>query len=72
MLIRCIILKVKKDYYIAQHNYSKKKYKIIRNENICELNTGADHEFYCIKKVRKMMKDILIPISEEQAFSMKD
>ena len=72
MIIRCTILKVKKDYYIGQHNYMKKKFKIIRNENIRELKPGADHEFFCIKKVRMVMKDILIPISEEQAFSMND
>ena len=72
MTIRCTILKVKKDYYIAKHNYMKKKFKIIRNENIRELKTGEDYEFYCIKKVRRIMKDILIPISEEQALSMKD
>lgn len=72
MIIRCTILKVKKDYYIGKNEYMNKKFKIVRNEHIRELKTGADYEFYCIKKDRNIMKDILIPISEEQAFSMND
>lgn len=66
MTARCKILKVAKDYYIGKNSYSNKKFKIIRNEHIRELKRNDDYEFYC-KREKGLLRDILIPISEEEA-----
>ena len=70
MTVRCIILKVTNDYYIGKSFSTNKTLKIIRNEHIRELKRKDDYEFYC-RREKRFFRDILIPISEEEAFSME-
>lgn len=69
MTIRLTILKVCKDYYIGRDNYTKKKFKVVKNEHIRPLKKNDDYEFYC-RREKRFLRDILIPISEEEAFKM--
>ncbi|ASW42382.1 MULTISPECIES: hypothetical protein [Eubacteriales] len=71
MTVRCTIIKVKKDYYIGKNLYTNKTFKIIKNQHIRELKRNDDYEFYC-KREKGLFRDILIPISEEEAFKMAD
>ena len=67
MTIRVTIKKVKNKYYIAKSSYNK-TFKIIKNEHIRTLYKNDDYEFYCIR-TKGIFRDILIPISEEEALS---
>ncbi|WP_300383820.1 hypothetical protein [Clostridium sp.] len=71
MTVRCTILKVTNDYYIGKSFCMNKTFKIIRNEHIRELKKKDDYEFYC-RREKGLFRDILIPVSEEEAFSMED
>ena len=70
MTVRLTILKVCKNHYIGIENFSKKKFKVIKNEHIRTLKKNDDFEFYC-RSEKGFLKDILIPISDEEAFKMK-
>lgn len=65
MLYRLIITKVKKDYYIGV-SFSGTKYKIHNNEYVGKYKVGSDISFYA-KKENGFLKDLLIPISDEEA-----
>lgn len=65
MLYRLIITKIKKDYYIGV-SFNGTKYKIHKNEHIGNYKMGSDISFYA-KKENGFLKDILIPISDEEA-----
>lgn len=67
MTIRVVILKVRKKYYIGKNSFNK-TFKILKNEHIKNLNRNDDYEFYC-KKQKGFFRDILIPISEEEALN---
>lgn len=69
MTIRLTILKVTKNYYIGKHLVTNKKFKVLKNEHIRSLRKDDDYEFYC-KREKGILRDILIPISEEEAFTM--
>lgn len=71
MTVRCTILKVTNSYYIGKNFCTNKTFKIMRNEHIRELKKKDDHEFYC-RREKGFIRDILIPISEEEAFRMND
>lgn len=68
MAIRCIIIGVKKNYYIAK-DWNGNRYKIIKNEYLNNKHKGDDFYFYA-KKEKKLFRTILIPISEEEAFNI--
>lgn len=65
MLYRLIVTKVKKDYYLGV-SFSGTKYKVFNNEHIGTYKIGSDISFYA-KKENKLFKDLLIPISDEEA-----
>lgn len=65
LIYRLIITKTKKDYYIGV-SFNGTKYKVHSNEHIGTYKVGADISFYA-KKEKGFLKDILIPISDEEA-----
>ena len=65
MIYRLIITKAKKDHYIGV-SFNGTKYKVHSNEHIGTYKVGADISFYA-KKENGFLKDILIPISDEEA-----
>ncbi len=65
MLYRLIITKAKKDYYVGV-SFSGTKYKVYNNEYIGSYKVGSDISFYA-KKESGFFKDVLIPISDEEA-----
>lgn len=71
MLKRVIITKVCSKYYIAKYVFDGKKCKIVRNEHIKTLAKGVDYQFYCKEQTVKFGRNLLIPISEEEAFADK-
>ncbi|MBU3106748.1 hypothetical protein [Clostridium gasigenes] len=65
MLYRLIITKAKKNYYVGV-SFSGRKYKVYNNEYIGSYKVGSDISFYA-KKENGFFKDVLIPISDEEA-----
>ncbi|MBU3087491.1 hypothetical protein [Clostridium gasigenes] len=65
MLYRLIITKAKKNYYVGV-SFSGTKYKVYNNEYIGSYKVGSDISFYA-KKESGFFKDVLIPISDEEA-----
>ena len=65
MLYRLIITKAKKNYYVGV-SFSGTKYKVYNNEFIGSYKVGSDISFYA-KKESGLFKDVLIPISDEEA-----
>lgn len=65
MVYRLIITKVKKYHYIGV-SFSGTKYKVYNNEYVGSYKVGSDISFYA-KKESGFFKDILIPISDEEA-----
>lgn len=61
---RCIIKSEKGSYYVGI-DYNGNKFNIVKNKNIrCKI--GDDFYFYAIKE-KGIMRDRLIPISDEEA-----
>lgn len=69
MTARLTILKVYKDFYIGIDTFTSRKFKVIKNSHIKNLKKNDDYEFYCIRK-KGLFRDILIPISEEEALKI--
>ena len=61
---RCIIKGEKSKYYIGK-DYNGKSYIIEKNRYI-RCRVGDDFYFYA-KKVKRILKDKLIPVSDEEA-----
>lgn len=64
MYIRCIIKKVRKNYYIGV-DFNNKRFKISRNGTLKNLKVGTDVDFY-FKTEKRTFRDIIIPISFEE------
>lgn len=65
---RCIIRKDKGKFFIGE-DYSGRKYNIEKNRNI-RCKVGDDFYFYA-KKQKGLIRDTLIPISDEEAGVIK-
>ena len=65
LIYRLIITKTKKNYYIGI-SFNGTKYKVYNNDYIGQYKLGADISFYA-KKQNGLFRDILIPISDEEA-----
>lgn len=62
---RCIIRHEFSNHYIGT-DYNGKTYKIIKNKNIRNCKKGNDLCFYA-KKVKGLILDSLIPLSDDEA-----
>lgn len=61
---RCIIKREKGDFFIGV-DYNGKKYNIKKNRNI-RCRVGDDFYFYA-KRAKGIVRDTLIPLSDEEA-----
>lgn len=68
MLFRCIIKLKFKNFYIGK-TYNKKWYLIINNSHSSYFKKGADYNFYA-KKSKSVILDKLLPISDEEAYTL--